>query len=89
MVPDHKVWTGQREEGRALQVGETGVQRHADWRLQEAQTVRHGLELLSHKDSHERVGGDQMRKDFGDCGQALRLILQVIWRKGVNERDIM
>lgn len=36
VVPDHEVQMGQREEGRALQVGEIDVQSCGVWRLPEA-----------------------------------------------------
>lgn len=44
-----------------------------------------GLEGMNQKGSH---GGDQVRKGFGDCGEELRRVLEVIWREeeGVNER---
>lgn len=63
VVPDHEVQMGQREEGRALQVGEIDVQSCGVWRLPEA-FRQCGLELLDQKASHGKGGGDQVRKEF-------------------------
>lgn len=77
-VPDHEVQMGQREGG-----GHSRWQKGCAkaWRLETTggvQRAGHGLEGMNQKDSH---GGDQVRKDFGDCGEGLRPILGVIWRE--------